>query len=217
MKKADRILVDAGTAYTKVLQRGRLRIFRTERAPRGFKAFASTGHNAHRFGANLVNELVALARGGADLAREKDLNLVDIGCRDIKFVRIRDGKYAGCGWNDSCGAMTGFALELLADYFDLDYSKIAPSPEAIGFTCGILGIAGMFDQISLGKPVDRCVAGLVRGLADRVFEFAEKPARLFVSGGLCENRLFLQSFDCEIIPLGRAVLLRGLSLICEGK
>ncbi len=210
MGRKGRILVDAGTAYTKVMASGTLRIYRTDKAPSNLKADAATGHNAARFSRNVVNELTALARGGLMLAGEPDFNLVDIGCRDIKFVRVRNGRYSGCGWNDSCGSMTGFALELLADYFSLDYSKIRPAREGIAFTCGILGMAGMFDLISLGSSVDRSVAKLVRGLADRVYDFAEKPPKLFVSGGLCENRLFLHSFRCKVVPLGRAVLLKGL-------
>lgn len=209
------MLVDAGTAYTKMLDRGELVVVRSDRVPADLSARMATGHNAGRVSREVVNELVALARGGLVLIGEPDFTLVDVGCRDIKRVSFQGRRYAGCGWNDSCGSMTGFTLDLLARYFQLDYASVPPTEEALDFTCGVFGISEMFDRISGGAPVDRAVAGLVRGLAERVYEFAGRPLRLFLSGGLCENPLFLRSFPCPVEPLGRAVLLRGLEVMAN--
>ena len=55
------------------------------------------------------------------------------------------------------------------------------------------------------------------GLVDIHDEFAIPPPPLNLSGGLCDNPLFLASFPCEIIPLGRFVLLAGLQATLENE
>jgi activator of 2-hydroxyglutaryl-CoA dehydratase len=204
------LLVDAGTAYTKVLRSGRLEIYTSDRVPLEKTADLVTGHNAGNWRATPVNELIALGWGGFRMIESPDFNLLDIGCRDIKLVKFRNRKYSGCGWNDSCGSLSGFTLELLGRYFEIDFDRLEPSGDPLNFTCGIFGIAEMFDRIYAGARASDAVAALVTGLALRAFEFADAPEKLYLSGGLCGNRTFLNSFPCEVVPLGRGVLLRGL-------
>jgi hypothetical protein len=54
------------------------------------------------------------------------------------------------------------------------------------------------------------VARFVKGIAINAYRFAGSPAKLYLSGGLCDNRLFMESLPCEVVPLGRFVLLAGL-------
>jgi activator of 2-hydroxyglutaryl-CoA dehydratase len=204
------ILVDAGTAYTKILDNGKLEILRTDHVPAGLRADRATGHNAWKFASRTVNELVALARGGLALIEDPSFLLLDVGARDTKLVRIKDRRYAGCGWNESCGSLTGFTLELIGRYFDVDFHGLEKETVGLDFTCGIFGISEMFDKISGGMKHEKAVAALTRGLAERIYDFAGRPDRLCLSGGLCENPLFLASLPCDVQPLGRAVLLKGL-------
>jgi activator of 2-hydroxyglutaryl-CoA dehydratase len=204
------MLVDAGTAYTKVFEDGEVRVYRSDQTPADLRVHLATGYNAARFASKTVNELVALARGGEVMIENPDFTLVDVGCRDIKRVTFKNGRYAGCGWNDSCGSMTGFTLELLGRYFDLDFAAIETARSSLSFTCGIFGMSEMFDRIYGGLSAAEAVAQLIKGLTDRVYEFSNRPDSLYLSGGLCENPLFLKSFPCPLHPLGRSVLLRGL-------
>ncbi|MHC5035895.1 MAG: ATPase [Planctomycetota bacterium] len=202
--------LDAGTTYAKILEGDDLRILRTEALPSDFRADAATGHNAARWSPVVVNELIALARGGAARIAEKDFVLMDVGARDMKVVQIEGGALHSCDWNDSCGALCGFGVELLGRHFALDWSGIEVAPEGLHITCGIFGLSELFDRIALGMPIPRVVAMFLRGLAELAHRFAGRPNRLYLSGGMCENPLFLGSLDVEVIPLGRGVLVEGL-------
>jgi hypothetical protein len=54
------------------------------------------------------------------------------------------------------------------------------------------------------------VARFVKGIALNAFAFAGSPEKIYLSGGLCDNPLFVGSFPCRVVPLGRFVLLAGL-------
>lgn len=210
------ILLDAGTTYAKIREGKELRVLRTDAIPPDFRADRACGHNASRWSDGVVNELVALARGGRALIEEDDFVLVDLGARDLKLIRMAGGRLASCDWNDACGALCGFGVELLGSHFALDWERIEPSREGLHITCGIFGLAEMFDRIAEGVPVERSAAMFVRGLAEMTLRFAGRPERLHLSGGMCENALFLRSFDTEVVSLGRGVLLEGLAKTPSG-
>jgi hypothetical protein len=71
-------------------------------------------------------------------------------------------------------------------------------------------MSDIFDAVISGVPVAEAVARFVKGIAINAYRFAGSPARLYLSGGLCDNPLFVGSFPCQVKPLGRFVLLRGL-------
>jgi activator of 2-hydroxyglutaryl-CoA dehydratase len=80
-------------------------------------------------------------------------------------------------------------------------------------TCGIFAIEKIFDAIIHGYAPETAIAAFIHGIAFNVYNFAQKPDILYVSGGLCENRCFLDSLSnyCHPITLGRNVLLEGLT------
>jgi activator of 2-hydroxyglutaryl-CoA dehydratase len=209
-------LLDAGTTYAKILDEKGLRILRSEAVPDGFRADRACGHNAERFGDAVVNELVALTHGGRALIKEEEFVLVDVGARDMKVVRWEKGKLKSCDWNDSCGALCGFGVELLGMHFHLDWKTMEATQEGLHVTCGIFALSELFDRIAGGTSVDRAASMFLRGLAELTHRFAGRPRRLHLSGGLCENPLFLASFDVEVVPLGRGVLIEGLKHAGEG-
>jgi len=61
-----------------------------------------------------------------------------------------------------------------------------------------------------GESEEEAVAKFVKGIAVNAYNFAKRPEKLYLSGGLCDNPLFVGSFPCDIVPLGRFVLLAGL-------
>ncbi len=207
------LFADFGTSYCKVLDT-RLNfepyIVSTKELEKSFQADLATGHNARKRSKNNINELIALARGGEKLIKESDFVLLDCGSRDIKYVRYRGGKVEDMGWNSECGASMGFTIELLASYYNLDYADIAVPDKTFSVTCGVLGMSHIFDAVIAGVSEVEAVARFVKGIALNGFRFAGSPAKLYLSGGLCENSLFVNSFPCELINLGRFVLLEGL-------
>ena len=56
-------------------------------------------------------------------------------------------------------------------------------------------------------------AQFLRGIAFNCENLVGRPKKTYLSGGLCMNPAFVQSFTCETIPLGRFVLIEGLRKI----
>lgn len=209
------ILGDFGTSYCKFLDLGPENpspptILPSKDLPRDTMVDIATGHNGRRFGRRYVNELIALARGGEALIAEKEYVLLDCGSRDIKFIRYENGRLADMGWNAECGASMGFTIELLERYYGLDYSRMAAPERTFSVTCGVLGMSDIFDAVIAGVEVGEAVARFIKGIAINAHRFAGSPATLYLSGGLCDNPVFVNSFPCHVVPLGRFVLLRGL-------
>ena len=206
-------LGDFGTSYCKFLdldQGGEPEIVPTRELQRDTGVDLATGHNGKRFGKRYLNELIALARGGEALISEKDYVLLDCGSRDIKFIKYTDGRLDDMGWNAECGASMGFTIELLGKYYELDYRAMEVPDRTFSVTCGVLGMSDIFDTVISGVPVEEAVARFVKGIAVNAYRFAGSPGKIYLSGGLCENPLFVRSFPCELTPLGRFVLLKGL-------
>jgi activator of 2-hydroxyglutaryl-CoA dehydratase len=206
------LLADIGTQYTKIFDSatGVYRIVKSVDWQNGLKADIACGHNCkHR--TNLeVNELVAMAKGARNLIEDESFVVVDAGSRDIKSITFRDGQYAGCDWNYLCGAMAGFTVELLGSYFNIDYNDMDVAQEHLPVTCGVLGMGALFDKIAERVPPKRAVAMFIKGLAKSVHNFAGRVEKIYLSGGLCENRLFVNSLPCEVVLLGRYVQIEGL-------
>ena len=52
----------------------------------------------------------------------------------------------------------------------------------------------------------------VYGWANYFYSHSKKPKKIYLSGGFCENKCFVDSLSkyCEVIPLGRFLLCEGL-------
>lgn len=217
MKKAP-VLIDCGTSYAKIYfaDSGRRRIVPAREFLRGigrYDILASTGHNHLKDSGKQVNELVALAEGALSLIGERDFTVLDCGARDVKYVQVRNRRVAGMDWNTECGAFTGQVIELLQRYFDLDPASLPRSNDRLPVVCGVLGMTAMFDLVSQGIPHEAAFAQFLRGIAFNCERLVGRPGKIYLSGGLCENQAFVQSFPCETIPIGRYVLIEGLRRI----
>lgn len=208
------LLADFGTSYSKIIDIKKDKtpfITLTRDLEPSFTADLATGHNAVRRSKNSINELTALARGGMRLIKNDEFTLLDCGSRDIKFIRCRNGKMVDMGWNAECGASMGFTIEMLATYYSLDYNRVPVPAKGFSVTCGVLGMSHIFDAVISGSSEAEAVAGFVRGIARNAWRFAGSPKLIHLSGGLCDNPVFTGSFPCEVIPMGRFILLEGLN------
>ncbi len=208
------LLADFGTSYCKFLDTSdtaNCKLIPTREVDRKtMQVDVATGHNGKRYSSTYVNELTALARGGEHLISKTDFTLLDCGSRDIKFVRYEKGTIKDMGWNSECGASMGFTIELLERYYDIDFAKLSVPPKSFSVTCGVLGMSHIFDAVVNGESETVAVSRFVKGIALNAYNFAGKPDEIHLSGGLCDNPLFVASFPCNLIPLGRFVLLEGL-------
>ncbi|MDY7031453.1 MAG: ATPase [Thermodesulfobacteriota bacterium] len=208
------VFADFGSTWSKILDKS-VKITRTKEISRDIIADIACGHNAKKRSRICVNELIALSEGGLRLISEKDFILVDVGSRDIKYVVYKDDRFLQTGWNQECGASQGFAIELLEMYYGFDCNDLKPPEDGSPVTCGLIGISKIFDEIIKTGDERKAVARFVKGIAMNVYYFTGKPRKIYLSGGLCGNRLFIESLPCETIPLGRLVLIEGLKSIYE--
>lgn len=207
------LLADFGTSYCKLLETDSGEppyLIPTREFDRSIQVDIATGHNGKRYAVQYVNELTALAKGGLSLIQESSFTLLDCGSRDIKYVIYEDGKIKDMGWNAECGASMGFTIELLEKYYTLDFTKLKVPKTSFSITCGVLGMSHIFDAVITGESEAEAVAKFVKGIAINAYNFAKRPEKIYLSGGLCDNPLFVGSFPCSVVSLGRFVLLEGL-------
>ncbi|MDD3813378.1 MAG: ATPase [Desulfocapsaceae bacterium] len=206
------LLADFGTSYCKLWDTTTKtpQLIATKEIDQGLKVDIATGHNGKRHASRYINELTALAKGGNALIDTDHYTLLDCGSRDIKFIRYDQGKIKNMGWNAECGASMGFTIELLERYYNLDFTTMQVPASSFSVTCGVLGMSHIFDAVVEGASEGEAVAKFVKGIALNAYNFAGSPETLYLSGGLCHNPLFVASFPCKVVCLGRFVLLQGL-------
>ncbi len=208
---------DFGTTWTKFFngENSVYSVVRTQDLSECIMVEIGTGHNAEKKSKQTANELIALSHGGLALVKERDFVVLDVGSRDMKYIHMINGSIASMDWNTNCGALTGFTLELLGKYFSIDFRDTCPSQTTIPVTCGLLGIERIFDMIAGGSSIQEGVSSFTKGLAQNAHRFINKRRKFYLSGGMCDNALFMSSFSeqVEIVPLGRFVLIEGLKRI----
>ncbi len=209
-------IADCGSTWTKILdlESDLLEIIQTKELVKRADAFfeVATGHGGRIRCSKYKNELIALAEGGLRLVGEEDFSLMDVGGRDIKFVRFVGRKVDKLDWNLACGSTTGATVELLGGYYDIDFESLEPADKWINVTCGVFGMEHVLEHISTGTTPEESVAMFLHGVVRNVYDFAGRPEHLYLSGGFCDNPCFLKTIEkyCSVQALGRTVPLEGL-------
>lgn len=172
----------------------------------------TTGHSTNKTSKKYENEVVALALG-AKKHLENDFVALDLGSRDIKWVKFKNSKFSDMDWNSSCASATGATIEMLLKFYDISVSDLKFTQEKYPVTCGIFALEKIMDDVSQGIEPQIAISKFVHGIAFNAFNFTKTPEKICISGGFCENPCFIQSLEqyCEVLPLGRFVLVDGLS------
>lgn len=209
-------IADCGSTWSKILdlESEELKIIATGDLPCRNKIVfdVATGHSARGRCGVFRNELISLAEGGLAKIEEEDFSLVDIGSRDIKYVRFRGRKVQKLDWNLSCGSTTGATIELLGNYYGIDFDNIEPSDKWVNVACGVFGMERVLESVSMGTPPGESVAMFIHGLIRNVYNFVGRPSHIYLSGGFCENACFMKTMKkyCSVTPMGRTVPLEGI-------
>ena len=171
----------------------------------------TTGHMSATEKEKPENEIISLVKG-IDGKIDKNALVLDLGSRDAKWIKLKDGKFFDLDWNTSCAAATGATVEMLLKFYDLKAEDIKFNEEKYPITCGIFGLEKIMDDISKGLDKKEAVAKFIHGIAFNAWKFAKNPKKIYLSGGFCENKCFVESLSkyCEVVPLGRFVLAEGL-------
>lgn len=158
------------------------------------------------------NEIIALANGAKKQGIDKDATVLDLGSRDAKWINFRNNKFHDMDWNTSCASSTGATVEMLLKFYDIKPEDLNFEEEKFAVTCGIFGMEKIMDSISNGEKPSIAVSKFVHGIAYNAWNFSKQPEKIYLSGGFCENKCFIDSLSkyTEVIPLGRFVLCEGL-------
>ena len=210
------IIADCGSTWTKILDTGsgELEVIQTREMVRreGLIFDIATGHSARKRCRIFRNELISLAEGALSMVEEKDFSVVDVGGRDVKYVSFAGRKVRKLDWNLACGSSTGATIELLGSYYEVDFDDLPASDKWINVTCGVFGMEKVLEHVSTGTPAEEAVAMFLHGMVRNIYDFTGRPEFLYLSGGFCDNKCFLKTFEkyCSVKALGRTVPLEGL-------
>lgn len=157
------------------------------------------------------NEIIALANGCKNIVG-KNTTVLDLGSRDAKWIRFKDGKFKDMDWNTSCASSTGATVEMLLKFYDIKSEDLSFNSDKFPVTCGIFGLEKIMDDISKGAEPAEAVSKFIHGIAYNTWSFAKKPEKIYLSGGFCENACFVDSLKsyCEVELLGRFIPCEGL-------
>ena len=157
------------------------------------------------------NEIIALANGCKPYV-DDNATILDLGSRDAKWIRFKNKKFHDMDWNTSCASSTGATVEMLLKFYNLKREDLSFNPEKFAVTCGIFGLEKIMDDISNGNNPQEAISKFVHGIAYNAWNFAKKPDKIYLSGGFCDNKCFVESLKnyCEVIIMGRFVLCEGL-------
>ena len=168
----------------------------------------SCGHMANAS----ENEIIALANGAKKYNIDENATVLDLGSRDAKWINFKNNKFHDMDWNTSCASSTGATVEMLLKFYDVNLDDLKYDSERFNVTCGIFGMEKIMDSISSGITPPEAISKFIHGIAYNAWSFAKRPEKIYLSGGFCGNKCFLDSLKeyTEVIPLGRFVLCEGL-------
>ena len=158
------------------------------------------------------NEIIALAQGAKKRNISSNATVLDLGSRDAKWIKFKDGKFHDMDWNTSCASSTGATVEMLLKFYGVRTEELAFDEEKFAVTCGIFGMEKIMDSISAGVKPSEAISKFVHGIAFNAWNFCKKPEKIYLSGGFCDNKCLVDSLKnyCEVELLGRFVLCEGL-------
>lgn len=175
---------------------------------------AATGHMSKsnlKYENNYLNEVIALSKGFLNTI-SKDGIVLDLGSRDVKWVKFNNGKFKDLDWNNACASATGATVEMLMKFYDVNVDELVAVDERYSITCGIFGLEKIMDDIANGEQANIAISKFLHGIAYNAWSFAKKPDELYLSGGFCDNKCFIDSLSkyVKVNKLGRFVLVDGL-------
>ena len=225
------IAADSGTTYTKIISTKNSLSFLSEflLEEKGDKCYyivpsskireifdknnvvadRACGHMAN----STENEIIALANGfkKSDYDWQNSI-ILDLGSRDAKWVGFKNGKFKDMDWNTSCASSTGATIEMLLKFYDVNPSALSYNEEKYTVNCGIFGLEKIMDDISKGTSAETAISKFIHGIAFNAWNFAKKPEKIYLSGGFCNNKCFVDSLKhyAEVELTGRFILCEGL-------
>lgn len=183
---------------------------------RAFDRLVATGYGRHvareAFGAEVVTEITAYARGAAELFPHA-ASVLDIGGQDTKVIALAaGGRVADFEMNDKCAAGTGRFLEVMANALGFSLSEMADA--ALGSTegvtvssmCTVFAESEVTGLVHRGEDRGRIARGIHDSIAKRTLAAlarVDAAGPLVFAGGVANNAamvgLVSSGFDGEVV------------------
>ena len=214
------IVLDAGTTWSKIIEKNSSNLMnefssylvKTENDLKyyilpsallkniNFKFDKATGHMSLSMlnsKDDYENEVIALIQGFRKKIKEDSI-ILDMGSRDSKWAKFKNGNFKDLDWNNSCSSSTGATVEMLLKFYNINVKDLDFQKEKYTITCGIFGLERIMDDIAKGNEAKIAISRFVHGIAYNAWQFAKKPQKIFLSGGFCENKCFINSLSILI-------------------
>lgn len=163
-------------------------------------AVVATGYGRHHardaFGAQVVTEIKAYARGARELFPQA-CAVLDIGGQDTKSITLsRDGRVADFEMNDKCAAGTGKFLEVMASALGFSLEELAAAAMAADSAVAISSMCTVFAESEVcglahrGEDRGRIARGLHSAIATRTLGSLARVGAsgpLVFAGGVARN------------------------------
>ena len=228
------IVLDAGTTWSKIIESNSSSLMKDFdsyliKSENGFKYYVipsamlkniqfkfdkATGHMSLSMlndKKDYENEVIALIQGFRKKIQEDGI-ILDMGSRDSKWAQFKECNFKDLDWNNNCSSSTGATIEMLLKFYNIDVKNLKACDDKYVITCGIFGLEKIMDDIAKGLNPENAIAKFIHGIAFNAWNFAKKPEKIYLSGGFCENKCFVDSLGkyCEVVPMGRFLLAEGL-------
>ena len=166
--------LDAGTTWSKILkvedEKKEYSIIKSSEIKNlNIEFEISTGHSG-KICKNYENEVVALSYGAQ---RYDDGVILDLGSRDAKWIKFKDGKFFDMDWNTNCASATGATIEMLLKFYEADVDSLVQTREKYAVTCGIFGLEKIMDDISNGETPNNAISKFITGIANNAYNFTK--------------------------------------------
>ena len=162
------------------------------------------GRVAVPYANRVVTEITCHGKGAGFLFGGEG-TVVDVGGQDTKVIVLRGGKVAKFAMNDKCSAGTGKFLEVMANRLGVSQGELARlaqagAPTSISSMCTVFAESEVISLIGTGTPREDIAYGVIESVVERVSVLAAqgKGAPYYLTGGLCENRYFVERLSARL-------------------
>jgi len=172
----------------------------------GYIVATGYGRVSVPFADSQTTEITCHARGVNKIFPEAG-TVIDIGGQDCKAIQIKEGRVKNFVMNDRCAAGTGRFLEIIAESLGLELGELgqlasqAEEKIKISNICTVFAVQEIMAYLAQGIAREAIIAGLLEGIAIRVFNMASKIGLLrevVVTGGGAKNEGLIRELRRQI-------------------
>ena len=155
----------------------------------------------------MITEISCHGSGAANIFKQKNCLIIDIGGQDTKIISISDGVVNDFVMNDKCSAGTGRFLEIMSNTMGMELNEMCElarlgSGVSISSMCTVFAESEVISLIGNGTEQKDIAFGVVESITSKVRSQCGKllsgKKDVFLTGGLCEIDYILESLSGKV-------------------